>query len=185
LLAVLDDSNMTSERRVPGRDVASKKYAFSEYFGEGRNDVIDQIPHAAALGMKVVSVAAGDATLELPFRPEFVGDPTRGVVFGGVITTLVDQALGVAVSCSLEDVRPIATLDLRIDYLRPAEPGANLFAHAQCYKVTQHVAFARAVAYDRAEDDPFATCTATFMLGSSMNDSPFAAALQEFRDKNS
>ena len=161
----------------------SRSYALGEFFGEGRNELIDPIPHAAALGMKVVNVGAGDATLRLEYRPEFVGDPSRGVVFGGVITTLIDQALGLAVSCSLEDLRPIATLDLRIDYLRPADPGKPLFARAQCYKVTRHVAFARGVAYDTAEDDPFATCLATFMLGTSMEDSPFVAALQQYGRK--
>ena len=166
------------------QSVAVKTYALSEFFGEGRNEIIEAIPHAAALGMKVVKVGAGDATLSLEYRREFVGDPTRGVVFGGVITTLMDQALGLAVSCSLEDLRPIATLDLRIDYLRPADPGKALFARAQCYKITRHVAFARGVAYDSAEDDPFATAVATFMLGSSVQEnSPFAAALQEYARK--
>lgn len=174
---------MSSEREPSHREVAVKSFALAEFFGEGRNELIETIPHAAALGMKVVTVGAGDATLALPYRPEFVGDPTRGVVFGGVITTLVDQALGLAVSCSLEDLRAIATLDLRIDYLRPAEPGSTLYARAQCYKVTKHVAFARAVAYDKAEDEPFATCQATFMLGSSVPGSPFLEALEEYTGK--
>ena len=165
--------------------LAVKSYALGAFFGEGRDELIDAIPHAAALGMKVVRVAAADATLRLDYRREFVGDPARGVVFGGVITTLMDQALGLAVSCSLEDLRPIATLDLRIDYLRPADPGKPLFARAQCYKLTRHVAFARGVAYDGAEDDPFATSVATFMLGTSAagNSNAFVAALQEYARK--
>jgi uncharacterized protein (TIGR00369 family) len=161
----------------------TKTYALGEFFGPGRNDLIDSIPHAAALGMKVVDVKAGDATLQLDYRPEFIGDPSRGVVFGGVIIALMDQALGLAVSCSLEDLRPIATLDLRIDYLRPADPGKPLFARARCYKVTRHVAFARGVAYDTNEDDPFAISLATFMLGTLMGDSPYVAALQEYGRK--
>lgn len=173
-----------SDPREPAVPAEPAGYAMAQYFGEGRNELIETIPHAAALGMNVVSVGAGDAVLSLPYRAEFVGDPTRGVVFGGVITTLVDQALGLAVSCSLADLRAIATLDLRIDYLRPAEPGRELFAHAHCYKVTTHVAFARAVAYDRSEDEPFATCLATFMLGSTVkDDSPFVAALQQYNEE--
>lgn len=165
--------------------VVPKSYALEQFFGEGRDELIDAIPHAAALGMKVVRVAAGDATLKLDYRREFVGDPARGVVFGGVITTLMDQALGLAVSCSLEHLRPIATLDLRIDYLRPADPGRTLFARAECYKVTRHVAFARGVAYDSAEDDPFATSLATFMLGAvaAGNNNAFISALEEYARK--
>jgi uncharacterized protein (TIGR00369 family) len=179
----VDDRAMSREREPKRADAAGKTYALGAFFGEGRNEVIDPIPHAAALGIKVVRIEAGDATLRLDYRPEFVGDPSRGLVFGGVITTLMDQALGVAVSCGLEDLRPIATLDLRIDYLRPADPGKSLFARAQCYKVTRHVAFARAVAYDGAEDDPFANCMATFMLGTAMQGSEYVSALQEFARK--
>lgn len=177
---------MSDRADAPGTavPVEPETYALAEFFGEGRSELIDTIPHAFALGMKVVTVGACDARLSLPYRSEFVGDPTRGVVFGGVITTLVDQALGLAVSCSLADLRAIATLDLRIDYLRPADPGRELFAHAHCYKVTKHVAFARAVAYDASEDDPFATCLATFMLGSTVkDDSPFVAALQRYNEE--
>jgi len=184
---------MTTEKAPKGgkseadhRALAVKTYALGAFFGEGRDEVIEAIPHAAALGMKVVRIAAADATLRLDYRREFVGDPARGVVFGGVITTLMDQALGLAVSCSLEDLRPIATLDLRIDYLRPADPGKPLFARAQCYKVTRHVAFARAVAYDAAEDDPFATSQAAFMLGAQTagNDNAFISALHEYARKS-
>lgn len=159
------------------------KYALSAYFGTTRDEIIDTIPHAASLGMKVVEVGPCRAVLRLPYRDFLVGDPTRGVVFGGVITTLIDQALGLAVSLSLEDLRPVATLDLRIDYLRPAVPGKDLFGLGECYKNTRNVGFARGLAYDESASDPFATCLATFMLGSTMGDTPFAAALDEYAGK--
>jgi len=88
-----------------------------------------------------------------------------GVVFGGVITTLLDHACGLSVMCSLKEAVGIATLDLRIDYLRAAVPGAELFARAECYKSTGSVAFVRGTAWDADPDDPFATSLATFMLG--------------------
>jgi uncharacterized protein (TIGR00369 family) len=156
----------------------TQQYALGGFFGPDREELLSQIPHAATLGMKVVEAGAAFAILKLPYRPELIGDPVRRVVFGGVITTLLDQALGLAVSCSLEDLRPIATLDLRIDYLRPAEPGADLIGRADCYKVTRNVAFARAVAYERDQSDPFATSLATFMLGSSSAESAFAKAVR-------
>ena len=155
-------------------------YALQAFFGKDRDEMVTSIPHAAALGMRVRETGPGLAILSLPYREDFVGDPSRGVVFGGVITTLLDQALGLAVSCSLEDLRPIATLDLRIDYLRRAEPGRTLIGRAECYKVTRAVAFARGLAYEHDESDPFATCLATFMVGSSGSDSPFQKALDEY-----
>jgi len=160
----------------------TKHYALESFFGKGRTEMVSAIPHAHALGMEVEETGPGYSILKMPYRPELVGDPSRGIVFGGVITTLLDQALGIAVSCGLEDLRPIATLDLRIDYLRPADPRVDLFGRAECYKVTRNVAFARAIAYERDQADPFATSLATFMLGSLDGDSPFMKALKKYAE---
>jgi uncharacterized protein (TIGR00369 family) len=164
-------------------DGVKKSYALGSFFGAERHELLSQIPHAVWLGMQVIEAGPNLAILKLPYRDEIVGDPVRGVVFGGAITTLLDQALGLAVSCSLEDLRPIATLDLRIDYLRPAEPKLDLIGKAECYKVTRNVAFARAVAYERDISNPFATSLATFMLSSSTSESAFAQALDEYTGK--
>ena len=164
--------------------MTTKQYALGPFFGRDKPELVSQIPHAVLLGMQVVEAGPALAVLKLPYRRDLIGDPVRGVVFGGVITTLLDQALGLAVSCALEDLRPIATLDLRIDYLRPAEPGLEMIGRAECYKVTRNVAFARAVAYERDIGDPFATSLATFMLASSMNESAFARALDEYTGKS-
>src|SRR5690606_34899092 len=59
----------------------------------------------------------------------------------------------------------MATLDLRIDYMGPAEPHKDVLAEAVCYKRTRHIAFVRAVAYQESAAKPVATCVATFMLG--------------------
>ncbi|MFX9008199.1 PaaI family thioesterase, partial [Acinetobacter baumannii] len=81
-------------------------------------------------------------------------------IAGGVVTTLLDHACGQAVFASLKEWTSIATLDLRIDYMRPAEPHQPLFAAAHCYTVGRQVAFVRATAYDRSADDPVATAQA-------------------------
>lgn len=133
-------------------------------FGTGREEMVAHVPHAARLGIKVVEIGPCFATLQLPWSEDLVGDPVRGVVFGGVITTLLDQASGIAVQCSLYEFKRIATLDLRIDYLRAAEPGHDLNAEVECYKVTNNVAFVRGIAWDRDRSDPFASMLATFML---------------------
>src|SRR5262249_58285973 len=111
-------------------------------------------------------------------REEVVGGPVRRVGFGGVITTVLDDASGLAVFCSLTELKTIASLDLRIDYLRAAEPGRDLVGEAQCYKLTTHVAFVRASAWEREPSDPFASCLATFMVGANPSKSPMARALR-------
>ena len=114
--------------------------------------------------MQVVSIGPSRGTVRVPWNDELVGDPRRGVVFGGVITTLLDQASGIAVQCSLPEFRTIATLDLRVDYLRAAAPGQDLTAMAECYRLTSNVAFVRGSAWDADPGDPFAHMVATFMI---------------------
>ena len=104
-------------------------------------------------------------TLEnVPYSDKLVGNPDTGVLHGGAITALLDAASGAAVFASLTDWVPIATLDLRIDYLRPAEPGRDVMAQASCYKMTKHVAFTRAVAYHDDPEHPIASSVGTFMV---------------------
>jgi len=130
--------------------------------------VVLGIPHCQTLGVGVVDVAPSRATLSLPWREDLVGDPETGVLAGGVVTSLVDTVCGVAVWSSLTRFMQIATLDLRIDYLKPATRGSMLHASAHCYKVTRSIAFVRGTAFHpETPDDLVATCVGAFMLDSS------------------
>jgi uncharacterized protein (TIGR00369 family) len=123
------------------------------------------VPHNLALGMTIVSMTEGEAVFELPYSEKLVGNPETGTLHGGAITALLDGTSGAAVFASLANLVPIATLDLRIDYLRPAEPHRTVICRATCYKTTRNVAFTRAVAYHDDEADPIAHSVGTFMLG--------------------
>jgi uncharacterized protein (TIGR00369 family) len=131
-------------------------------------------PQAQALGIETVGFEKDAAILKIAYRPELVGDPDTGVIAGGVVTTLMDHSCGQAVFAALGEPGTIATLDLRIDYMRAAEPGKALFCRAHCYKLTRSVAFVRASAYDDQVDDPVATAQAAFMLDSSAGRGPGA-----------
>jgi uncharacterized protein (TIGR00369 family) len=121
-------------------------------------------PHMLELGFEIVSIGNGVCVAKLPYREELIGDPRTGVLHGGVVTSLLDSAGGAAVLSALQSPTPLATLDLRIDYLRPSPPGQPLLARVECYKVTKHVAFTRGIAYDLSESDPIASMSATYML---------------------
>jgi uncharacterized protein (TIGR00369 family) len=156
----------------------ARRYALAELFGDRGHQLVEHIPHCRRLGMDVVRTGPCEA-VRLHYREELIGDPVRRVVFGGVITTLLDHAGGLAVFCSLEELKAIATLDLRIDYLRAAEPGIDLLGTATCYKLTTSVAFVRAIAYERDPDEPFACALGTFMVGANPTESPMARALRQ------
>ncbi|MBS0295427.1 MAG: PaaI family thioesterase [Proteobacteria bacterium] len=131
-------------------------------------------PHTHALGFSLVGVEGDVVTLKCPYREELVGDPDTGVLAGGVVTTLLDHVCGMAVWAALDRFTSIATLDLRIDYMRPAKPGLDLKARARCYKLTRSVAFVRAWAYDEDPDDPVAAAQAAFVLDSDGGRKPGA-----------
>lgn len=118
-------------------------------------------------GLRLDRVAPGESWSSLPYRPVFVGDTVTGVLHGGVVTAMLDESCGMAVQLALDGTRAIATLDLRIDYQKPATPGLDIRAHAVCTRVTRSIAFVRATAYQDSEDDPVATATACFMVGAN------------------
>ena len=123
--------------------------------------------YGAISGLVLDRAAPGEAWSRLPHRAVFVGDTMTGVVHGGVVTAMLDESCGMAVQLALDDARAIATLDLRIDYQKPATPGVDIKAHSICYHVTRSIAFVRATAYQESENEPVATATACFMLGAN------------------
>ncbi|MGB9117188.1 PaaI family thioesterase [Bradyrhizobium sp.] len=127
-------------------------------------------------GLRLDRAAPAEAWSSLPYRPVFVGDTETGVLHGGVVTAMLDETCGMAVQLALDTTRAIATLDLRIDYQKPATPGLDIKAHSICYRVTRSIAFVRATAYQDSENDPVATATACFMIGANrtnmLKDSP-------------
>jgi uncharacterized protein (TIGR00369 family) len=123
------------------------------------------VPHAGAIGLCVGEIKNGTASTSLDYRADLVGNPDTGVLHGGVITAMLDNTCGMAVAAASGKFGQIATLDLRIDYMKPATPGETVYAFAECYKITTNIAFVRGVAYHTDKGDPIATCAAAFMLG--------------------
>ena len=127
----------------------------------------EAIPHSQALGLSPVEIGEGMALMKIPYAPHLIGDPQTGVLHGGVITTLLDSTCGTAVMTHPSVPGGTATIDLRIDYMRPAQAGRDVFARAMCFRVTRNVAFVRAVAFTEDEDKPVATAAGAFTVEGS------------------
>jgi uncharacterized protein (TIGR00369 family) len=79
------------------------------------------IPFNRFLGMRLLELREGYARIELPFRPELIGNPSRPAIHGGVLSTLVDTCGGAAAFTQITPPETVSTIDLRVDYLRPGE----------------------------------------------------------------
>jgi uncharacterized protein (TIGR00369 family) len=79
-----------------------------------------EIPFNRELGIRVVELGAGLAILEIPFRDALIGDVQRPALHGGVLSALMDTAGGAAVWTCIGEEDRCSTIDLRVDYLRPA-----------------------------------------------------------------
>ena len=119
--------------------------------------------HGAAIGVAYHAHGEDWVELALPYRPELVGIAKADILASGPIISLMDMATSLAVWMKLGAFRPQATLDLRVDYLRPAVPGKTVIGRGMCYRITKSVAFVRGIAHDGDPDDPVANVTGTFM----------------------
>lgn len=119
--------------------------------------------HSGHLG--ILYRAHGDSwvELELPYTPALIGDVDSGVIASGPIISLMDNATSLSVWTALGKFRPQVTLDLRVDYMRPATPGKTVVGRGECYKTTRSMAFVRGVAHDGDPDDPVAHVAGTFI----------------------
>jgi uncharacterized protein (TIGR00369 family) len=127
-------------------------------------ETLESLPQFQELGIKLVDLGRGFCVVRIEPAPRLAGNPETGAVHGGVVTTLLDSAGGAAAFSVVRKGQSVATLDLRIDYLRMSRPGQAILGRAECYRLTRSIAFVRAVA--TCDEEPVAQCAATFMIGS-------------------
>jgi len=119
--------------------------------------------HGGTLGIVYRAHGPDWAELALPYDARLIGDPASGVIASGPILALMDMATSVGVWLRLDAFTAHATLDLRIDYLRPARPGHTVIGRGECYRITRSIAFVRGQAHDGDPADPLAHVAGTFM----------------------
>ena len=123
-----------------------------------------RVGHGRALGLEFRASGEQWIELALPWREELVGVPESGILASGAIVSLIDTAGGASIWMALGKFQPIVTIDLRLDYLRPAIKGETVIARCECYKLTRAIGFVRGVAHGGDATRPIAHATGTFML---------------------
>ncbi|MBW4330155.1 PaaI family thioesterase [Stakelama sp. CBK3Z-3] len=120
--------------------------------------------HGNAIGTRYCAHGPDWCELALPYDARLIGDEASGVIASGPILALMDMACSTAAWLKRGGMVPHATLDLRIDYLRPARPRETVTGRGECYRLTRSIAFVRGHAHDGDDDDPIAHVAGTFML---------------------
>lgn len=115
---------------------------------------VDTVPPVSKmLGTKIQSLDgnAGTATLRFTAAPEFCNP--AGVIQGGMLAAMLDEAMAVAAVASRDFKYYVPTLEMKVSYLRPVLPGtvtvsakvihggkSAAFAEAQLFNLTNELA---------------------------------------------
>lgn len=124
----------------------------------------EAIPFNRYVGLKLATIERGRVTARLPFRPELVGDPLRPALHGGVISMVADTVGGGAVWTVTKAGDKVATIDLRVDYLRPGRL-VDLHAAAEVLRVGNRVGVSSIrVFHADAPDEPIAVAMGVYTI---------------------
>jgi uncharacterized protein (TIGR00369 family) len=100
---------------------------------------LTQSPYQRFLGLELVRCEDGLCEIRMPFRPELLREDGSDWLHGGIVSALIDIAGDYAVETKTGGDVP--TVDLRVDYLRPAKRGA-LVALGRVVKIGRRIAVA-------------------------------------------
>ena len=120
-------------------------------------------PLARLLGIRRKSMAKGRCCFTLRVRREHMNP--HGVVHGGVVYSLVDYAMGGALTSRLEPGERCATLEVKINYLAPVSEG-TLRAEARVVERTKRIGVLEGRVHDH-RDQLVALATGSFYIQNS------------------
>ncbi|WP_420606897.1 PaaI family thioesterase [Novosphingopyxis sp.] len=119
--------------------------------------------HGGMLGIAYQDHGPDWVSLKLDWRADLVGDDDTQILASGPIISLMDMATSLSIWTKLGQFRPHATMDLRVDYMRPSPPGQTVIGRGECYHVTRSIGFVRGLAHNGDPADPLAHVTGTFI----------------------
>lgn len=117
------------------------------------HSIEEMIPFNRYLGLRADRIDADEVVVHLDMRDELIGNFQEGFLHGGVISATMDVVGGMAamvtavlreesIEESLQRLRPVSTIDLRVDYLRPGS-GKRFTARGFTLRAGSRVAVTR------------------------------------------
>ena len=136
----------------------------------------EKIAFNRLLGLRILNVGNDEASIRLEMRDDFVGNYSRRILHGGVISATLDATAGLAAFFSMLDglehetseqtmakFARVGTIDMRVDYLLPGR-GKYFIASARILRKGSRVAVIHTEMHDQNRD-MIASGTCTYMVG--------------------
>ena len=144
---------MTAENSI-SRDLLAAK----AFFGSAH-------PLFRAFGIEVDEITQDGSMMSMPCVPDVCD--RDGVLHRGAIATLLDTACGLSIFVRLGDMRPIATIDLRVDFITMPNRGEGVFCNVTCFAVEGNVAYVRGEAFGSVGGNLLASVSGSFAIGTA------------------
>jgi len=115
-----------------------------------------------SLDLKPLALGVGHSRLELNLSADFAeGEEIQS----GMLTMVLDSIMGMTVFTALQDLKPIATINLKTNYLRAAGLDERVICEATCHTIRDDVAFVNGVISSVNSKEEIATAIGAFMIG--------------------
>jgi uncharacterized protein (TIGR00369 family) len=128
------------------------------------------------IGIDHLDYDSGEAIVSFPMAPQLIGNSSAGILHGGVSASVIDLTGGLSalVSCakrhegaSLEVIQQkifaSATIDMRVDYLRPGR-GRSFQCRSEIIRAGSRIVVSKIDLFNDTEVR-IATGTATYLIG--------------------
>jgi uncharacterized protein (TIGR00369 family) len=135
----------------------------------------ENVPFNKVLGLKVKSISSNCVKTSFQMRDELLGNSKRGMLHGGVISSVIDATGGLAVVISVQETmrgetlevkrkipNSMSTIDLRIDFLSPGR-GKQFVVTAYTLRMGKKVVVIR-IELHNDQNDLIAVGTGSYIL---------------------
>ncbi len=120
---------------------------------------VEPPPAAVTLGWELLNVDPDEGTIEVAFKAVEAFLNPAGAIQGGFLAAMLDDTLGPALVATLPPGMFAPTLDLHVQFLRPARPG-RLVGRGRVVQKGREVCFLSGELIG-PDDRPVAVATAT------------------------
>ena len=113
---------------------------------EKLQQLITRGPFNQWLNFTILKIDAEGIEVKATWREEWIVNPDRRYTHGGILAAIIDVAADYAIAAQIG--RPVPTIDIRVDYHKPAMPG-DLIAKARVVRSGSQYSTAEAYVYDK------------------------------------